>query len=314
MNLRHSIQSALGIGMMALSSSAFVYGSTENALSVSRGIAKDVALINKFYDGSLNTREGILELQNILGIREDHPFPLFHKFSGGLYTREMHVPKGVLLVGKIHKYEHLVHLTKGSILVADEFGTRKLTAPATFNSKEGVKRVGYILEDIVWIDIHKTDATNVEDAEKDIFIDSYEDLDIDKNIINGEYESVINELGFSVNQVRNITESTEDMIFDEQDNVEIKESVIEGKGVFVTKSFKENEIVGTARIGNKRTLIGRYTNHQSNPNTVSEIKDNDAVFIAIKAINIGDEVTINYKNAVATARKLDSIGAKSCQA
>ena len=143
-----------------------------------------------FYSPKLQCREGIIEfgeyIENLPDALGEDPFPLFHTFSDGLYTREMHAPKGYAIVGKIHRHEHLVHLTKGSILVVDETGTKKLEAPATFVSKAGIKRIGYTIEDVAWMDIHKTDASTVNEVEKEIFVSSYKEYEEENNIIEGE--------------------------------------------------------------------------------------------------------------------------------
>lgn len=261
-----------------------------------------------FGDSEYHSRERILSIAenigNLPGATGKDPFPLFHSFADGMYTREVHVPKDALIVGVIHRNEYFVNVLKGRILIMSEFGSKEIIAPNSFVAKAGVKHIGYALEDTVWIDTHKTDKTNVEDAEKDIFADSYEDLDIGNNVIDG-YSLVISELGFTEEEVRQLTENTSDMIFKKQENVMINKSDIEGMGVFVTKDFREGDTVGVARINNKRTLIGRYTNHSSNPNTKSLIKDNEAIFIATKNIPEGDEVTIDYRNARYCAKELD---------
>ena len=173
------------------SASPFILGSTCD-YRISKGISEETALISKFYDGSLNTRDGILKLQDILlAINPDgkDPFPLFHTFSEGLYTREMHCPKGVLIIGQIHRFEHLVKLDKSKILIADEFGTRTLEAPATFVSKPGVKRVGYTLEDVVWTDIYKTECKTVEDAEHEQYVETYEQYMKENNILETSWQA-----------------------------------------------------------------------------------------------------------------------------
>jgi hypothetical protein len=68
--------------------------------------------------------------------------------------------------------------------VADEFGTKKLDAPATFSSKSGVKRVGYTFEDTVWMDIYKTDKTTVKDAMNELYCNTYEEYESMNYIIN----------------------------------------------------------------------------------------------------------------------------------
>lgn len=192
MNLRHAIQSVLGVSIMALSSSAYVYGQQQKALTVADNLCEihsiEQAIETKFYSGELNTREGIQELQNILvksntSLGED-PFPLFHIFSDGLFTREMHAPKGHLIIGKIHTTEHIVHLIKGSIIVADEFGTKKIIAPAMFTSKPGVKRVGYTYEDTVWMDIYRTEKSTVKEAMDELYCNTYDEYEGLHKIIN----------------------------------------------------------------------------------------------------------------------------------
>ena len=132
------------------------------------------------------TRQDILDLGEYVENHPDNlgkdPFPLFHTFADGMYTREMHVPAGALIVGAIHKNEYFVTVLKGRIWVINEFGGSDIQAPASFTAKAGVKNIGYVLEDLVWSDIHKTDKTTIEEAENDILASSYEELDEYLNI------------------------------------------------------------------------------------------------------------------------------------
>lgn len=133
------------------------------------------------HDKAMQTREGIEAfgeyIENLDGSLEENPFPVFHSFKNGVYTREIHIRKGYFLVGKLHKHESTVEMLKGKALIADENGTRIVKAPAQFVSKPGVKRIGFIIEDIIWIDRHKTNATTVEEAEKELFATSYSELE-----------------------------------------------------------------------------------------------------------------------------------------
>ena len=81
-------------------------------------------------------------------------FPLTHSFSEGIYVREMFLPAGSFMIGKIHKFDHTIFLLKGKILVATEEGTVCLTAPCYIQSPAGAKRAGYVLEDTLWVNVH----------------------------------------------------------------------------------------------------------------------------------------------------------------
>lgn len=85
--------------------------------------------------------------------------PLEHHFIPGVYVRKMTLPAGAAIAGKIHDTLHMCIVAKGRILVASEEGTRELVAGDVFVSRPGVKRVGYAVEETVFINVH----TNRED-------------------------------------------------------------------------------------------------------------------------------------------------------
>lgn len=98
-----------------------------------------------------------------------------HHFAKGLYAREIFIPKGTLLTGKIHKHEHLNIVSKGDISVLTEAGPQRIKAPFTIVSMPGTKRVGYAHEDTVWTTIHATEETDLEKIEAELIAESYED-------------------------------------------------------------------------------------------------------------------------------------------
>lgn len=97
-----------------------------------------------------------------------------HYFANGVYAREIFIPKGTLLTGKIHKTEHLNIVSSGEISVLTEHGPQRVKAPFTIVSKPGTKRVGYAHEDTVWTTIHGTTETDLEKLEADLIADSHE--------------------------------------------------------------------------------------------------------------------------------------------
>lgn len=275
----------------------------------------DITMMNEiFMAESMRSKRGIQEfsdhIESLPDALGEDPFPLFHEFADGIYTREIHLPKGYILVGKLHNHEAMVYMLKGKVLVADEFGVRMVEAPCQFVSKAGIKRVGLVIEDVVWVDIHHTDKTTVEEAEAELFRNSYD-----------EFELLCEDLGYSVEEVRKISENVEDLIDDNNDDIYVKESNIEGKGVFAKKDFISGEAVGISRIGLNRTELGRYANHAFQPNAKCEIKNNSIYFVATREIMVDDEITVDYREVRKSAEELDSMlnnennkGWLSCQA
>ena len=98
-------------------------------------------------------------------------------FCEGVYAREMFIPKGVSLVGGIHIKPNINIVSKGKIVVVTEFGKKVVTAPATFVSPAGTKRIGYALEDTIWTAIHATTLTDPEEIRREVIAPDYNTLD-----------------------------------------------------------------------------------------------------------------------------------------
>lgn len=100
------------------------------------------------------TREQINTLEHEMRKLPQIEIKTTHYFADGLYAREIFIPAGVLLTGKIHRCEHLNIVSKGRIAVWTDDGMREVSAPFTMVSRPGTKRVGFALEDTVWTTIH----------------------------------------------------------------------------------------------------------------------------------------------------------------
>jgi len=104
-------------------------------------------------------------------------YPLKHYFEGGLYTREIFMPKGHVTVSFIHKQQHPSFLMEGKVsFINDEGRIETISAPHTVFTQVGTQRIFFIHEDTKWVCVYKTDATNIEDAEKEIYANSYKQL------------------------------------------------------------------------------------------------------------------------------------------
>jgi hypothetical protein len=112
--------------------------------------------------------------------------PIDDKYGCCTYAREMTIPKGTLIIGKIHRHEHLNIISKGKVSVATEFGTKYLEAPCTFISEVGLKRAVVAEEDTIWTTIHLTKGNceaDLADIEEEVIAPSYEALT--NNLIEG---------------------------------------------------------------------------------------------------------------------------------
>lgn len=89
-----------------------------------------------------------------------------HHFAPGLYARELTIPEGTLLTGKIHRTAHLCVISSGDITVWTEGEpAKRLVAPCTFLSGPGARRVGYAHRETVWTTLHPTDETDLDRLE-----------------------------------------------------------------------------------------------------------------------------------------------------
>lgn len=84
--------------------------------------------------------------------------PTTHKFTDGMYIREIIMPAGSLITSKIHKTEHPYTISLGRVAVSiDGNDWQEIEAPYTGITQPGTRRVLYILEDCVWTTYHRID-------------------------------------------------------------------------------------------------------------------------------------------------------------
>lgn len=132
-----------------------------------------------------NFRTQIIELEdrikNIKGkgviVGDSAICPLKHSFSDGIYVREITIPAGMLILGKIHKHDHPNFLLKGEVIViTEEGGVEELKAPCSMISKPGTKRALYAKTELVWTTVHlnPTNTQDLEELEEEIIAPTYD--------------------------------------------------------------------------------------------------------------------------------------------
>ena len=131
--------------------------------------------------------------------------PLVHKFTDGMYIREIFMPAGSLWTSKIHKTEHPYVVSYGKVAVsidADEW--YEITAPYTGITTPGTRRVLFILEECIWTTFHRIDGMKSEfndlseEKIKEI-VEGIEDKILEPHInyitgtdINKDYKEILN--------------------------------------------------------------------------------------------------------------------------
>lgn len=99
-----------------------------------------------------------------------------HRFHAGMYCREVWRHAGVLVVGKVHKKEHFYVIVSGTVRVTTPEGVQRLTGPMVLECKPGTKRAVYSETDALCMTFHRTDATTVEDAEREMVEEDENDM------------------------------------------------------------------------------------------------------------------------------------------
>ena len=94
--------------------------------------------------------------------------PVNHYFSDKVYTREILMPAGLIIVGKTHKTRHLNIVLTGECDVMINGELKHIVAPYTFESLEGSQKTLYIHKECRWMTIHvnEDDETNLDKLEE----------------------------------------------------------------------------------------------------------------------------------------------------
>ena len=137
----------------------------------------------------LNKIEGVVN--HTVGMPQEEEvkelFPLKQHIEGGLYTRELFMPKDSVIVSMIHKQQHPTFLLKGKVsYITDEGEIKTIKAPYTIFTQIGTQRVFYMHEDSELCCVYKTEAKTFEEAEADVYTDNYKELP--KELINKNKE------------------------------------------------------------------------------------------------------------------------------
>jgi len=139
-------------------------------------IGLEVRQRKEFREKITELEDAIVSVQGTTGEVMHKANPVKHTFAGGCYIREIYNPAHELIITKIHKKEHPFFLMKGEMSILTEEGIQNIKAPYQGVTKPGTKRAIYTHEECVFITVHATENTTIEDVEEEVVCTRYEDL------------------------------------------------------------------------------------------------------------------------------------------
>jgi hypothetical protein len=242
--------------------------------------------------------------------------PVIHRFGVGVYIREINLKAGSIAVGHIQKFNHNNVFLSGRVLMLTEDGIKDMQAPMVYVGTPG-RKVGYIVEDVVWQNIYATDETDIEKLES-AFIDKSECFQqYEQNVFEKafdahesdriDFRSLVSEYGYTLEQVRAQSENELDQVPMPEGSwgFKVGKSPIQGKGIIASNDFHDGDLIAPALINGLRTPVGRYCNHSKEPNArfiMSSVNNFDLIAVRDIQGNLagcdGEEITVNYRDVL----------------
>lgn len=130
-------------------------------------------------------RKRICELEQAMGslpdsygMKEFNEGRIHHHFGTGVYGRELFIPKGNIIVSKIHRGKTFNVIAQGVISVISEEGYHTYYGPYCFVSPPFTKRVVIAHEDTLWITSHGNpdDCEDLQKIEEKIIAKDFTEL------------------------------------------------------------------------------------------------------------------------------------------
>ena len=253
--------------------------------------------------------------------------PVSHHFGPGVYVREVTLPSGSYALGNRQKSEHLNIVIKGKVAMIDKNGVKVVNGPLIFTGQPG-RKLGYVVDECVWWNVYPNpdECRDIEELERrwteksaiandfmryyDEEMSAYHDED------RKDYADLLESVGITDEVARNESENSSDMIDLPPEYISkfsIRKSHISGKGLFLSYPVESGELISPAKIGENRTIAGRYVNHAKIPNCEYVELNGNIWLKAIRPIegcvggHPGEELTVNYMQAMQASKRLESV-------
>lgn len=262
------------------------------------------------------TRAQIERLEAAMLAQPQADCPVVHSFAPGLYVRQVTLKAGTYAIGHYQRTTHLNVMLAGRVTMIEGDVRVERVAPLTYVAGPG-RKIGYIHEDVIWLNIYATEETDIATLEA-MFLDKSEawqqsrkTIAQDRQVDVEDFRYALKDLDVTAEMVRQQSENAADQVPFPPGSygVKVGPSRIEGLGLIATSDFQPGQAIAPARIGGKRTPAGRYTNHALRPNAqIVPGASGDMVLVALTAIagcrggDDGEEITVDYRQVVAANR------------
>lgn len=257
-------------------------------------------------------RRTLEDLEAVMLKMDQAECPVTHHFGPGIYIRELRMKAGTFAIGHHQNFEQINVFIAGKVLMyLPDGSTQILAAPMTFMGKPG-RKVGLVLEDVIWQNVFATDERDIEKLESMFFtksktwaLDHEQRRAIERlKAAHDDYFLLLGEFGIPHESALVVSQNESDRIDLPLSTVQVSDSPIDGKGLFATSGFSCGDTILPARIDGKRTQAGRFTNHSPHPNARMVKRGEDIFLVATAPISgcrggqLGDEITIDYREAL----------------
>ena len=143
-------------------------------LSLIRGTKEERRELIKNFEKAIQTQPDV-----------EHLTTLKHAFLDGAYFRQITIPAGIALTGKIHSQSTINMLTKGKFAIVTEFDEQIIEAPYMYISKPGTKKACYTITECIFINCHTTWKTDLKEIEAEVTDDAYPEIGEDDRVCLG---------------------------------------------------------------------------------------------------------------------------------
>lgn len=221
--------------------------------------------------------------------------------SGGMYCREITIPKGTLITGRIYKFDHIEIMIRGRIdILSADGGLKHYDGYNVIEALAGKRQAGYAYEDTVWLTVNRVPNIDTELMLAHTSVVTHEEYEAFHRAVNTtDYLRFLSEIGMTQDQMDSIVK-TDDLVAmpDVYSSVYVSDSQLEGEGLYSHQFYARGDVICPARIGNHRTIAGRYTNHAFHPNAEIRKVDGEFYLFANRPIPAGAEILVNYRDVL----------------
>lgn len=102
--------------------------------------------------------------------------PVIHRYSGGIYAREIIIPADTFITGRVYKDDHFDVMVYGDVTVTSDDGRKRLTGFNISNGNQGKKRAGYTHAETKWITFCSSEEMDEDDYLDHLTVEKFSEL------------------------------------------------------------------------------------------------------------------------------------------